>query len=305
MIGLCEVGPRDGLQNEATVLPLAQRVELIHRLAAAGLRQIEIGSFVNPRLVPAMAESDELVELLDVPKDVRLTALVLNLRGYERLARTRLEDVRFAFGATETFNQRNARAAVEDSLHEAAEIIRRAREDQRRVSVTIAVSFGCPFEGLVTPQRVVELAERIGSAGADELVLADTIGVATPSQVKSLVNAVDGTAAVLGVHLHNTRNTGYANALTAVDAGADLLDASVGGAGGCPFAPGATGNIATEDLVYILEREGLSTGLDLGAVADAARWLGTALGHELDGRFHRTPGWWPVVAGGEVHARAH
>lgn len=294
MLSICEVGPRDGLQNEDRLLALAERAELVERLAAAGLRQIEVGSFVNSRLVPAMAETDGLLELLAVSPEVRLTALVLGERGYERLSRTSLSEVRFAFTATETFNQRNARRCVEDSLREIESVIGRAHRDGRSVSVTIGAAFGCPFEGAVDPGRVRDLAERIAAAGADELILADTIGVAVPSQVRNLIAATVDLAPSLGLHLHNTRNSGYANALAGLEAGIDLLDAGVGGAGGCPFAPRATGNIATEDLVYLLEREGVATGIDLDRLIETAEWLSAALGHPLDGHLHRAGTWFPA-----------
>jgi isopropylmalate/homocitrate/citramalate synthase/flavin reductase (DIM6/NTAB) family NADH-FMN oxidoreductase RutF len=297
VIAICEVGPRDGLQNEPIVLMPAQRAALVARLMRAGLRRIEVGSFVDPRRVPAMAGVEELLELVTVPDDVTLTALALNVRGYERLARTALTEVRFAFGASETFNERNAGRSVDASLREAEEVVRRAHADGRRASVTIATAFGCPYEGGVDPAHVVALAERIAAAGADELVLADTIGVAVPSQVRGLLGAVAGLGPVPGIHLHNTRNTGYANVVAALESGVEVIDASVGGAGGCPFAPGATGNVATEDVAYLLEREGVRTGIDLDALAETARWLGATLGHELDGRLSRAGTWWPAGAG--------
>ncbi|HMJ03550.1 MAG TPA: hydroxymethylglutaryl-CoA lyase [Conexibacter sp.] len=297
MISICEVGPRDGLQNESVVLAPAQRASLVARLARAGLRRIEAVSFVDPRRVPAMAGAEEMLGLLAMSDDVMLTGLVLNVRGYERLARTALTEVRFAFGASETFNERNAGRSVAAALRDAEEIVRRAHAGGRRASVTIATAFGCPYEGAVRPADVVALAERIAALGADEIVLADTIGVAVPSQVRELMAAVVGLGPVPGIHLHNTRNTGYANVVAALEAGAEVVDASVGGAGGCPFAPGATGNVATEDVVYLLAREGVRTGIDLDALAETARWLATALGHELDGRLHRAGPWWPTVEG--------
>ncbi|HKG37500.1 MAG TPA: hydroxymethylglutaryl-CoA lyase [Conexibacter sp.] len=293
MISICEVGPRDGLQNERVVLTPQQRATLVSRLARAGLRRIEAVSFVHPELVPAMAGAEEVLRLVATPEAVQLTGLVLNVRGYERLARTALREARFAFGASETFNQRNAGRSVDDAMRDAEEIVRRARAGGRRASVTVATAFGCPYEGRVRPARVIALAERIAALGVDELVLADTIGVAVPSQVRELMAAVAGLGPVPGLHLHNTRNTGYANVIAALEAGVEVIDASVGGAGGCPFAPGATGNVATEDVAYLLEREGVPTGIDLDELKETARWLGDALGHELDGRLHRTPPWWP------------
>jgi isopropylmalate/homocitrate/citramalate synthase len=284
-----EVGPRDGLQNEQQVLAPETRVELIRRLAAAGLSRIEAASFVNPERVPQMAGAEEVAAALE-PDGVVYAGLALNERGYDRLRETGLGEVSFALAATETFSERNAGASVEDSLATAERVVARAREDGIRSSVTISVAFGCPFEGAVDPDRVVALAERLAAGGPDEIVLADTIGVATPTQARRLVERVAELGKPVGGHFHNTRNTGYANALAALEAGATVLDASVGGLGGCPFAPDATGNIATEDLVYLLEREGVRTGIDLRAVIEVARWLAELLGRRLDGQLYRAGG---------------
>ena len=294
MVAICDVGPRDGLQNEATVLIVRKRVELVERLAVAGVGRIEVGSFVNRRLVPAMAATADVVERLSGSLDDRLTALVLSRGGYEELARTRLREVRFALVATETFNRRNARRSVGQSLEEIELIVPLAHSAGRRASVTIGAAFGCPFEGAVDPGRVLSLVERLTAAGVDEVVLADTIGVAVPRQVRSLVTMTRGLVPVLGLHLHNTRNAGYANVLAAIESGADLLDASVGGIGGCPFAPNATGNVATEDVVYLLEREGVSTGVDLDRLIATAAWLAGELGHRLEGAVHRAGTWFPT-----------
>jgi len=282
-----EVGPRDGLQNEPEVLPPGVRAELVRRLVAAGISSVEVASFVDPRRVPQMAAAEEVVSQLERRPGVVYAGLALNERGYDRLAEAGLDEVRFAFGATESFNRRNQNASVEDSLAAAIRIAEAAHEGGLRSSVTISVAFGCPFEGRVDEGRVVELAERVGEGRPDTVVLADTIGVAVPSQVRRLVTRATELASPVGAHFHNTRNTGYANALAALEAGASTLDASVGGLGGCPFAPRATGNIATEDLVYLLEGEGVETGIDLDALVEVPAWLESVLGRTLEGQLYR------------------
>ncbi|HEY6584855.1 MAG TPA: hydroxymethylglutaryl-CoA lyase [Gaiellaceae bacterium] len=283
---LREVGPRDGLQNEQQVLPVETRLELIRRLAATGLGRIEAASFVNPERVPQMAGAEEVAAGLD-GDGVLYTGLALNERGYDRLRETGLGEVSFALAATETFSQRNAGARVDDALAAGERIVARAREDGIRSSVTISVAFGCPFEGPVDPDRVVALAERVAAVGPDELVLADTIGVATPTQARRLLERVARLGTPLGGHFHNTRNTGFANAYAALEAGVSLLDASVGGLGGCPFAPKATGNVATEDLVYLLEGEGIETGVDLDGLIEVSQWVEELLGRQLEGYVYR------------------
>jgi isopropylmalate/homocitrate/citramalate synthase len=279
-----EVGPRDGLQNEQEIVPPETRAELVRRLAAAGLKRIEAASFVNPERVPQMAGAEEVVAALDGDD---YAGLALNERGYERLRETGLGEVSFALAATETFSQRNAGASVEESIAAARTIVARAKEDGIRASLTISVAFGCPFEGPVHPDRVAAIAELLAETEADEVVLADTIGVATPTQVRNLLERVGALGKPVGGHFHNTRNTGYANAYAALEAGVSVLDASVGGLGGCPFAPKATGNIATEDLVYLLEGEGVETGVDLEALIAVSRWLEELLGRRLEGYLYR------------------
>jgi isopropylmalate/homocitrate/citramalate synthase len=285
-VQLREVGPRDGLQNERQVLPVETRLELIRRLAGTGLRRIEAASFVNPERVPQMAGAEEVAAGLD-GDGVLYTGLALNERGYDRLRETGLGEVSFALAATETFSRRNAGASVDDALADGERIVARAREDGIRSSVTISVAFGCPFEGPVDPDRVVALAERVVTAGPDELVLADTIGVATPTQSRRLLERVAALGTPLGGHFHNTRNTGFANAYAALEAGVSLLDGSVGGLGGCPFAPKATGNVATEDLVFLLEGEGVETGVDLDSLIEVSQWLEELLGRQLEGYLYR------------------
>ena len=294
-VTLCDVGPRDGLQNESTNLEPAVRAELVNRLAAAGVPRIEAVSFVNPKRVPQMAGAEEVVAAIEREPGVVYAGLALNERGYERLLASGLDEVHYAFAATETFNQRNSNASVEESLQAAERIAQRAHADGIRATVTIGASFGCPFEGAVDPGHVLELAARLVTGGADELVFADTIGVGVPHQARTLVAEGMKLGVPVGVHLHNTRNTGFANALAALEAGAAVFDASAGGIGGCPFAPKATGNIATEDLVYLLAGEGVETGIDLDALIHIAEWLEGLLGRQLPGQVYRAGAFAPVA----------
>jgi hydroxymethylglutaryl-CoA lyase/(R)-citramalyl-CoA lyase len=294
-ITICDVGPRDGLQNDPTTLAPEVRAELVDRLAAAGLPRIEAVSFVNPARVPQMAGAEEVVAAIERLPGVVYAGLVLNDRGYDRLRETELEEAHFAFAASEEFNRRNAGAAVEDSVQSAERIVARAHEDSIRVTVTIGTAFGCPFEGHVDPERVLEIAARVVQGGADEIVLADTVGVGVPRQVRHLVTETVKLGRPVGVHLHNTRSTGFANAYEAITSGATVLDASVGGIGGCPFAPRATGNIATEDLVYLLHGEGIETGIDLDALIGVAEWLEGVLGRPLEGQVYRAGSFAPVA----------
>jgi len=284
---LYEVGPRDGLQNEPETLDADTRSELVRRLAASGLPAIELASFVDPRRVPQMAHAEEVVAAVGETAGVTRAGLALNERGYERLVAAGLDEVRFAFGVTESFNRRNQGASVEESLAAATLIVSRAREDGLRSTVTLSVAFGCPFEGEVAPGHVLEVAGRVVAAEPDTIVLADTIGVAGSGAVRSLVSRTAELGLPVGGHFHNTRNTGYANALAALEAGASVLDASIGGLGGCPFAPNATGNIATEDLVYALHRNGIATGVDLEALIGVTNWLAEVLRRPLDGQLYR------------------
>ncbi len=280
-VTLCEVGPRDGLQNEAEELPPETRAELIDRLAAAGLRRIEAVSFVRADRVPQMAGAEEVVERVGRLPGVELSGLVLNEKGWERFAASGLDRVNATFAATESFNRENGNATLAEAVERVEAMVSLAAAAGTPTSVTISCSFGCPFEGQVDPGVVAELASRF--AARAEVVLADTIGVATPSPVRSLVER----SGAGGFHGHNTRNTGYANCLAAVEAGAHVLDASAGGLGGCPYAPRATGNVATEDLVYLLEGEGVSTGVDLDALVSVSEWLEGVLGRPLEGQVYR------------------
>jgi hydroxymethylglutaryl-CoA lyase/(R)-citramalyl-CoA lyase len=294
-ITICDVGPRDGLQNDPKTLPPEVRAELVNRLAATGLPRVEAVSFVNPARVPQMGGAEEVVAGIDRVPGVVYSGLALNDRGYDRLRETGLDEVHFAFAASETFNGKNQGAPVEDSVLSAERIVARAHEDGIRATVTIGTSFGCPFEGAVDPERVLELAARLVEADADEIVFADTVGVGVPRQVRHLVTEGVKLGKPVGVHLHNTRSTGFANAYEAVAAGATVLDSSVGGIGGCPFAPRATGNIATEDLVYLLHGEGIETGVDLDELIGVAEWLEGVLGRPLEGQVYRAGSFAPVA----------
>jgi isopropylmalate/homocitrate/citramalate synthase len=293
-VTVCDVGPRDGLQNEQKHLAPETRAELVNRLAAGGLPRIEAVSFVNPARVPQMAGAEEVVEGIEREEGVVYAGLALNEKGYDRLVASGLDEVHYAFAATDTFNQRNQNATSQESVEAAKRIVERAHADGIRATVTIGVSFGCPFEGAVDPARVLGFAEELNAA--DEIVFADTVGVAVPRQVTELVRqAVPMQMRPVGVHLHNTRNTGIANAYAALEAGATVFDASVGGTGGCPFAPRATGNIATEDLVYMLAGEGVETGIDLDTLIGVAEWLEGVLERQLPGQVYRAGTFAPVT----------
>jgi hydroxymethylglutaryl-CoA lyase/(R)-citramalyl-CoA lyase len=280
-VTICDVGPRDGLQNEPETFEPAFRAELVNRLAAAGLPRIEAASFVRADAVPQMAGAEQVVAGIERREGTEYSGLALNEKGYERLAASGLDRVNFTLAATESFSERNANQSVAEAQAAAENVIARS---ELPVTLTISVAFGCPFEGRVDPGVVAEMAARFRTA---EIVLADTIGVATPKQVRGLVERTRAP----GVHLHNTRNTGYANAVAALESGATLFDASCGGLGGCPYAPRATGNIATEDLVYLFDGEGVETGVNLDALVTVSQWLEGALGRRLEGQVYRAGAW--------------
>ena len=284
---VCDVGPRDGLQNEAKTLAPQARAELCNRLAAAGLKRMEAASFVNPKAVPQMAGAEEVMAALRRKPGVVYAGLVLNEKGYDRAIASGVDEVHYAFSAGDEFGRRNQNATTEEGLRTALSLVAKARADRMPITVTISVSFGSPFDGPVSAERVLKIVERLMAIPPDEVCLADTIGVGVPSQVRELVRGARELGASVGAHFHNTRNTGYANAVAALDEGVVSLDASVGGAGGCPFAPNATGNIATEDLVYLLRGLGVETGIDLDALIATSRWLGSELGKELPGMLAR------------------
>jgi hydroxymethylglutaryl-CoA lyase/(R)-citramalyl-CoA lyase len=280
---VCDVGPRDGLQNEAKTLEPAVRAELCDRLAGAGLKRIEAASFVKPKLVPQMAGAEAVMAALHRRQGTVYAGLVLNDKGYDRALAAGVDEVHYAFSAADEFGRRNQNTTTDDGLKTALTLVARARADRMPITVTISVAFGSPFDGPVPADRVLQIVERLMAIPPDEICLADTIGVGVPSQVHELVRGSRALGATVGAHFHNTRNTGYANAVAALEEGVVSLDASVGGAGGCPFAPKATGNIATEDLVYLLRGLGVEAGIELDALIETSRWLGVQLGKELPG----------------------
>ncbi|MCC5578399.1 hydroxymethylglutaryl-CoA lyase [Microtetraspora sp. AC03309] len=290
-IEIIEVGPRDGLQNEPVIVPTAAKVAYIRSLIAAGLRRVEAVSFVHPRRVPQMADAEEVMARVPRVPGVRYAGLVLNERGLDRAMPAGVDEVNVVVVATETFSQRNQGMSVDDAVAGFGVIAARAREAGLRVTLTVAAAFGCPFEGEVTPDLVAGIVRRC--PGAQEIALADTIGVGVPADVRRLAAAVREVSPLpLRFHFHNTRNTGYANAVAALESGAVALDASAGGIGGCPFAPAATGNIATEDLAYLLHRSGIATGVDLVGVLAAAELVEAALGTRVPAQLGRA-GIWP------------
>jgi isopropylmalate/homocitrate/citramalate synthase len=294
-VQVVDVGPRDGLQNEDRTLAPEVRAELCDRLAAAGVTRIEAASFVNPKRVPQMAGAEEVMATINRRPGTSYAGLVLNERGYVRAVEAGVDEVRYAFPVTETFARRNQNTTVEDATQLAGRLVERARLDGVRVSITLSAAFGDPFEGRVEPGHVLAIAGKVAVANPDEIVLADTIGVGVPSQVRKLVEGVLAFRTTVGCHFHDTRNTGIANAAAAVESGATVLDASVGGTGGCPFAPRATGNVATEDLVYLLHGMGYETGIDLDALIEVAAWMAEQLGKELPGQVHKAGNFEPMT----------
>ena len=272
---IIDVAPRDGLQSQPKLLDTNTKVEFIERLIGAGIRRMEVVSFVNPKRVPQMADADEVLKLLPKREDVTYIGLVLNMRGFERALNNKIDEINCVVVATDTFNQRNQGVSTEQTMQSIAEIVKQASLEDLTCGVTISAAFGCPYEGEVSVSRIVELALRLIDMGVDEIALADTVGVAGPSNVKELIRAI---IKVIGetplrCHFHNTRNAGVANAYVAITEGVRILDASCGGVGGCPFAPAATGNVATEDLLYMIQRMGMDTGISIEGIMETARWL--------------------------------
>jgi hydroxymethylglutaryl-CoA lyase len=285
-IDLVEVGPRDGLQSESRVIPTGTKVEFVRRLSAAGVTRIEVASFVNPKRVPQMADAEAVLSALGPARPgSRYIGLVLNRKGFDRAKAAGCTEIGMAVAATESFSQRNQGCSVDEGIASWLDIAGAARAAGIRAQVTLSTAFGCPFEGEVPVARVRDLARRLAEGLPDEIAVADTIGVAVPTQVTEVVGELQATLpdVTLRAHFHNTRNTGLANAYAAVSAGVRVLDASCGGIGGCPFAPAATGNIPSEDLVYMLHRMGFQTGIDLPALLDTSRWLQSMLEHPVPG----------------------
>ncbi|GLS02336.1 hydroxymethylglutaryl-CoA lyase [Brevundimonas denitrificans] len=298
-ITIVEVGPRDGLQNEKAILEPAVRADLVRRLEAAGARRIEAVSFVHPKYVPQMAGAEEVMAALPHETGRSRIGLVLNGKGYDRALGTAVDEVNVAMSATDGFGLKNQGLSVDQQVQMLADIIAgRANAAGQpgatpALSATLSCVWGCPFDGEVSAGQVADLVGRIAELGVAEIALADTIGAGDPWAVTRKVEAARAAApdAVLRLHFHDTRNTGLANAYAGIEAGVTVLDASVGGIGGCPFAPGATGNIATEDLVYMLERAGFDTGYDLDALIGTARWIGETIGRPAPSALSRAGGW--------------
>ena len=298
-ITIVEVGPRDGLQNEKAVLDPSVRIDFINRLEHAGVRRMETVSFVHPKYVPQMAGAEEVMTALPHAAGRSRIGLVLNGKGYDRALGTTVDEVNVAMSATDGFGLKNQGLNVDQQVQMLADIVAGRRNSEGApgaapsLSATLSCVWGCPFDGEVSVDQVTDLVGRVAALGVEEIALADTIGVGNPWAVTRVVEAARKVApdAVLRLHFHDTRNTGLANAYAGVEAGVDVLDASVGGIGGCPFAPGATGNIATEDLVYMLERAGFSTGLDLDALIRTARWIGDQIGRPAPSALSRAGGW--------------
>jgi isopropylmalate/homocitrate/citramalate synthase len=286
-VTVVEVGPRDGLQNEATSVSIEDRVAFCDRLVAAGLPVVEVGAFVSPRWVPQMAGSDEVLRRVAKPPGVRLPVLVPNRAGYERAIAAGAREVAVFTAASETFSRRNTNATIDESFARFGAFLGDAKREGLRVRGYVSTCFGCPYEGTVDPERVVDVARRLVDAGCDEVSIGDTIGVAVPTQVADVVGRLRQSIPVdrLAVHFHDTRGTALANVLAALPEGVAVVDSSAGGLGGCPYAPGASGNLATEDLLYMLHGMGIGTGADLEAVAAASRALAARLGRALPSRY--------------------
>lgn len=279
-VSIIEVGPRDGLQSEPEILPTATKIEFIKRAIDAGIRRMEVTSFVHPKRVPQMADAEEVIRGLPGDQGITYIGLVLNRKGFERAQATGIPEIGMAVVASDTYNQRNQGVPTSESVKAWVDIARAAKAAGIRANVMISSAFGCPFEGEVPLKRVLELVDQVMEGDPVELGIADSIGVGVPSQVRDMLGAIR--ERVRGVpircHFHNTRNTGIANAQAAVDMGVDSLDASIGGIGGCPFAPAATGNIPTDDLLYMLDRSGVQTGVSLQKIISTSQWLAEQLG---------------------------
>lgn len=293
-IEMVEVAARDGLQNEPGFFPTADKLELIARAIAAGSKRIEVASFVHPGRVPQMADAEVVCAALParLAEDVIYIGLVLNKRGALRALETQVHELGAVVSASDGFGMANQGRTSDETADDAIEIIRLAKEHGRSVQATISVAFGCPFDGEIAPSRVAEIARKVAAAGPREIAIADTIGVGVPNQVKAVMAAVKAAAPGMPIrlHFHDTRNTAVANAWAGVEAGATTIDASIAGIGGCPFAPNATGNVATEDVQFMLQRSGVETGLSLDGLIETAKWLTTKMGRTLPGLVSRAGG---------------
>jgi hydroxymethylglutaryl-CoA lyase len=286
---ICEVGPRDGLQNESKILETDKKVQMLEGLLASGLREVEAVSFVNPKWIPQMADADEVFSKLNGNR-VDLYALIPNEKGFERAQKNGARYVSLVFSLSNTHNQKNVNRSTEESIRDMRSILQRAKKSQVSVRVNLATAFGCPYEGVVPVNRVLECVEQVVEAGAHHLVICDTIGAATPKQVYELFKEIQFIIpknVVLSAHFHNTRGTGLANVIAALETGINRFDSSIGGLGGCPYAPGASGNIATEDLIYMLEKMGVKTGIDLNCLLKVVGWLESWFERSMEGKIKR------------------
>jgi hydroxymethylglutaryl-CoA lyase len=302
-IEIIDVAPRDGLQSQPKLVDTSTKVELVTRLIEAGVRRMEVVSFVNPKKIPQMADADEVLKLLPKREDVTYIGLVLNMRGFERAVSNKIDEINCVVVASDTFNQRNQGVTTEQTMQSIEEIANQSKSMGLTCGVTISAAFGCPFEGEVPVGRVVDLAKRLINMGVDEIALADTIGAAGPSDVSIVIRSVREVTGdtPLRCHFHNTRNTGVANVYAAIMEGVRIFDASCGGVGGCPFAPAATGNVATEDLLYMINRMGIETGISIEGIMEITRWLEGSLEAQMPAMVTRA-GLFPSNA---VHDRAN
>jgi hydroxymethylglutaryl-CoA lyase len=291
-VTVVEVGPRDGLQNEAAAVSIAERATFVNALLAAGLPVVEAGAFVSPRAVPQMAGTADVLRALERPKGARTPVLVPNRKGWDAARMAGAREVAVFTAASETFNKKNIDATIDESFARFADFVPEARQDGVWVRGYVSTCFGCPYEGRVAPEKAIEVAERLIALGCDEISIGDTIGVAVPTQVSELMGRLREKTPAMSwaVHLHDTRGTALANVLAALQVGVTVVDSSAGGLGGCPYAPGASGNLATEDLLYMLDGMGIATGVDLAAVAAASRALAPALGHPLPSKYLQARG---------------
>ncbi len=274
-IEIIDVAPRDGLQSQATLLSAENKLELIKRLIDAGIRRMEVVSFVNPKRVPQMADAEQVIAGLPQREDVTYIGLVLNMRGFERAVESGIDEINCAVVASDTFNRRNQGVSTEETMAVIAEVAKEIKSTGMNKGVTVSAAFGCPFEGDMPLEKVTGLVQRLRAMGYEEIALADTIGAAAPSDVADMIARINKLepGLTLRCHFHNTRNTAVANVYAAIQAGVRIFDASCGGVGGCPFAPAATGNVGTEDILYMLDRMGMETGVNINKIIDTAKWL--------------------------------
>lgn len=297
MLEIIDVSARDGLQNEARIFSTEEKTALINKAISAGFKRLEVASFVHPKRVPQMADAEAVIAALPAREDITFIGLVMNMRGVERALETKVDELGCVCVATDTFADKNQGQTSWESVQGCIDMIKRALSEGRSANVTIGASFGCPFEGEVKVQHVVDMAKALAEAGPREISLADTIGVGNPWQTRELFTAVAKAVPDMPLrgHFHNTRNTGLSNAYAAIEVGVSALDVSIGGIGGCPFAPKATGNVPAEDMIYMLERGGLATAISLSEAVSAANWLEKIMDRPLPGMVSRAGGF-PAVS---------